>query len=126
MSPRPTGGSCKTLQPQTTRRAHMIDHKKEDNGVIPFLSLATTAGQGEDNNINIPPTPERTAQTPRRGRNRPHPGVHPPQIHISKRIPGQQLAGAATSGLAEMGIELQPSYSNVTPPPPSRRRPKKT
>jgi hypothetical protein len=30
----------------------------------------------------------------------------PPQIRRSERKTGQQLADAATSGLAEMGIEL--------------------
>jgi hypothetical protein len=38
---------------------------KEDGGAIPFLSLATTVGRGEDNNISTPPTPEQTPQTPR-------------------------------------------------------------
>jgi hypothetical protein len=46
----------------------------------------------------------------------------PPQIHRSERKPGQQLADAATSGFAEMGIELRHPYSDATPPPPSRRR----
>jgi hypothetical protein len=32
--------------------------KKEDGGAIPFLSLATMPGRGEDNNISTPPTPE--------------------------------------------------------------------
>jgi hypothetical protein len=45
--------------------------------------------------------------------------THPPQIHRSERKPGQQLADAATSGLAETGIELWLSYSDATPPPPS-------
>jgi hypothetical protein len=43
----------------------------------------------------------------------------PSQIRRSERKPGQQLAGAATSGLAEIGIELWLSYSDATPPPPS-------
>jgi hypothetical protein len=33
---------------------------KEDGGAIPFHSLATTAGQGEGNNISSPPTPKQT------------------------------------------------------------------
>jgi hypothetical protein len=47
---------------------------KEDGGVISFLSLATTAGREEDNNISTPPTPERTPQTPRQGRKTTAPG----------------------------------------------------
>jgi hypothetical protein len=48
--------------------------KKEDSGAISFLSLATTAGRGEGNNIITPPTPEQTPQTPRHGRNSTVPG----------------------------------------------------
>jgi hypothetical protein len=51
--------------------------------------------------------------------------THPPRIRRSERKPVQQLVDAATSGLAEMGIELRLSYSDATPPPPSRRRPPK-
>jgi hypothetical protein len=46
----------------------------------------------------------------------------PPQLRRSERKIGQQLADAATSGLAEKGIELRYPYSDATPPPPSRRR----
>jgi hypothetical protein len=38
---------------------------KEGGGAIPFHSLATMAGRGEDNSISIPPIPEQTPETPR-------------------------------------------------------------
>jgi len=115
----------KKLQDETVAsQKKTINNPNEEGGcTIPFHSLATTAGRGEDNSISSPPTPE---QTPRsstaESKNDRARRDHPLQIRRSERIPGQQLAGAATSGLAEMGIELQHPYSDATPPPPSGRR----
>jgi hypothetical protein len=41
----------------TSKKKTINNPNKEDGGVIPFHSLATTAGQGKGNNISSPPTP---------------------------------------------------------------------
>jgi hypothetical protein len=64
-----------------------------------------SADRGKDNIISTPPNPDSTNSKAGLKVDRSHRN-HPPQIHRSERTLGQQLTGAATSGLAEMGIEL--------------------